>query len=352
MADLGPVPSRRNRGIRITISALACVALGLTGCARSSGTASSCSSAASVGASASSATASATSPKPSPSSTTPAPFAAVGKYGVGDAVTHPTCPVPPSQHRTFKAPGKVVPDLPELSRGTDHGAAADKWVYPASSVQKWVTTPTTAPKNKKIAFITFDDGPTASMTPRELTNLEQARVPATFFMITPQLQDVQTSLLRRSLRDGNALAIHSYSHDYHYLFHGSASDKATHVSCDDDWAVAQARDVLGAGYYASGFRYPGGHMSWHNLRPADAALGRRGASWIDWNAESGDAEANPPRTPSGMVAYLKKTMAEEGNPRVLVILNHDAADKRLTAESMPSLIRYLKAQGYSFGVMN
>lgn len=271
---------------------------------------------------------------------------------MGDAVTAPKCAVPPSDHRTFKAPNKVVPDLPELSRGTDHGAAADKWVYPTASVQKWVTKPETAPKNKKLAFITFDDGPTANITPRELTNLEQAKVPATFFMITPQLQDVPVSLLRRSLRDGNALAIHSYSHDYHYLFHGDATDKATHVTCDYDWAMAQARDVLGSGYYASGFRYPGGHMSWKNLAPTDAALAKRGVNWIDWNAMSGDAEAVQPTSVQGMVEELKKTMAEYGDPRVVVILDHDAADKKLTAESMPTLIQYLKKQGYQFGVMN
>lgn len=330
------------------------MALSAAGCGRTSGSA------------ASSATASATAPDTvrsqlkhemssarTPASASPEASGAVpGRYGVDDAVTHPNCPVPPSQHKAFTAPDKVVVDLPELSRGTDHGAAADKWVYPTASVQKWVVKPETAPRNKKLAFITFDDGPTATITPRELTNLEQAKVPATFFMITPQLQDVPVSLLRRSLRDGNALAIHSYSHDYHYLYHGGAADKVSHVTCDYDWAMAQARDVLGSGYYASGFRYPGGHMSWKNLAPTDAALAKRGVNWIDWNAMSGDAEAVQPTSVQGMVAELKKSMAEYGNPRVVVILNHDAAGKKLTAEAMPGMIQYLKKQGYQFGVMN
>ena len=43
--------------------------------------------------------------------------------------------------------------------------------------------------------------------------------------------------------------------------------------------------------------------------------------------------------------------AEYGTPNVLLILNHDAADKKVTAKSVPAMVKYLKSQGYELGVI-
>jgi len=211
--------------------------------------------------------------------------------------------------------------------------------------------PSTQPKNKKIVFVTFDDGPTTKFTGEQLDNLEKAGARATFFMIPPQMRDVGKNLLSRSLKMGNALAIHSYSHDYKYLYHGRAADKAKHIGCDWDWAMAQSRAILGSNYFSSAFRYPGGHMSWTNLSQADAALAKRGVGWIDWNAMSGDADAQRPTTVPGYLQMVKKSIKESNNPNVVVILNHDTYGKQMTAKAMPSILAWLKSQGYEFGVI-
>ncbi|MSS45051.1 polysaccharide deacetylase [Cutibacterium sp. WCA-380-WT-3A] len=275
-----------------------------------------------------------------------------GTYGVGAAVTKPNCPEPPSNYSPFQAPGTVVKDIDGLEPGTNHGTAADKYAYPASVVNQWLQKPSTQPKNKKIVFVTFDDGPTTKFTGEQLDNLEKAGARATFFMIAPQIRDVNKNMLTRSLKMGNALAIHSYSHDYKYLYHGSAADKAKHISCDWDWAIAQNRAVLGSDYFSSAFRHPGGHMSWSNLSQSDAALAKRGVSWIDWNAMSGDADVQRPTTVPGYLEMVKKSIKESDNPNVVVILNHDTFGKQMTAEAMPSILSWLKSQGYEFGVIS
>ena len=142
-----------------------------------------------------------------------------GTFGVGAAVTKPACPEPPSNYSPLKVPGTVVKDINGLESGTNHGTAADKYAYPASVVNQWLEKPSTQPKNKKIVFVTFDDGPTTKFTGEQLDNLEKAGARATFFMISPQIRDVNKNMLSRSLKMGNALAIHSYSHDYKYLYH-------------------------------------------------------------------------------------------------------------------------------------
>ena len=218
-------------------------------------------------------------------------------------------------------------------------------------MNQWLKKPSTQPKNKKIVFVTFDDGPTAKFTGEQLDNLEKAGARATFFMIAPQLRDVNKEMLSRSLKMGNALAVHSYSHDYNYLYPGHAAS-AKHISCDWDWATAQSRAILGSSYFSSAFRYPGGHMSWTKLSQADQALAKRGVAWIDWNAMSGDADVQRPKTVDGYLKMVKKTINESGDPNVVVILNHDTYGKQMTAEAMPSILKWLKSEGYEFGVIS
>ena len=49
---------------------------------------------------------------------------------------------------------------------------------------------------------------------------------------------------------------------------------------------------------------------------------------------------------------VKKTINESGDPNVVVILNHDTYGKQMTAEAMPSILKWLKSEGYEFGVIS
>ena len=68
-------------------------------------------------------------------------------------------------------------------------------------------------------------------------------------------------------------------------------------------------------------------------------------SWIDWNALSKDAEGKPLTSTDEAVQNLKETAAEYGTPNVLLILNHDAEDKKVTARSVPAMVKYLSRAG-------
>ena len=84
---------------------------------------------------------------------------------------------------------------------------------------------------------------------------------------------------------------------------------------------------------------------------ADPAMSERHMSWIDWNALSKDAEGKPLTSTDEAVQNLKETAAEYGTPNVLLILNHDAEDKKVTARSVPAMVKYLKSRGYELGVI-
>lgn len=284
---------------------------------------------------------------------------AVTRVAVTDptGMVTPTCQRPPSQQGrvplgpSFSAtPPNWGPDQ-QLQTGTNHSVQAAAWAHPAAQVAQWMRSKSTAVAHK-IAFLTFDDGPTGITTPEVLSILREKGVHATFFVIARQIGDVDAGLVRQAIADGNAVAIHSYSHNYHYLYpHRVAT--VTHVQCDLDWAEANLRAVLGAGYQTQAFRYPGGHMSWKGLGPSDAMLAQRGMTWIDWNAMSGDADATVPHgTADDLVNNVRRTARADGANAVQVVLSHDFYPNKLSVKALPRIIDDLKSAGFSFGIID
>lgn len=234
-----------------------------------------------------------------------------------------------------------------LQAGTNRNQAAGAYAYRAADVQRWIQTPGKGPQPaEKVVFLTFDDGPT-SMTPRTLDALKAAGVHATFFVIGSQVKGHEATL-QRAIAEGHAVAIHTFGHNYGYLYPGRTGN-ASRITADRDKAVAAVRQVLGAGYESAAYRYPGGHMSWKGLGPADAALAKQGVSWIDWNAMTGDAE--PAARRPGTVATMVAMASPPKGARVSVVLAHDTPDKALTLQSIPEIVKAYKAAGFTFGVI-
>lgn len=65
--------------------------------------------------------------------------------------------------------------------------------------------------NKKIIFLTFDDGPTPGVTPRVLDFLCQAGMKATFFCLGENIQKYP-DLAKRIVLEGHKIANHGFLH--------------------------------------------------------------------------------------------------------------------------------------------
>ena len=85
----------------------------------------------------------------------------------------------------------------------------------------WVVFPTTAyaaPRRPPVACsrglvaLTFDDGPSATVTPRLVRLLRRERVPATFFMVGTDV-DTHPEIVRMVDRAGLAIGNHSWAHE-------------------------------------------------------------------------------------------------------------------------------------------
>jgi peptidoglycan/xylan/chitin deacetylase (PgdA/CDA1 family) len=203
---------------------------------------------------------------------------------------------------------------------------------------------------KKVAYLTFDDGPSKTVTPQILDILKAENVHATFFLIGRYVDsdDASKKLVKREIEEGNAIGIHSYSHNYHYLFPNSKISVENCMS-DFDKTDKAIKNVLGQNFFTRAIRFPGGQDSWSKNDPegaekVDKALHEKGWYQIDWNAESGDAEGGH-KDAAQLTQEAIKTI---GKREKALILMHDTYGKEETAKALPGIIEYLKQQGYEF----
>ncbi|EKQ50888.1 MULTISPECIES: polysaccharide deacetylase family protein [unclassified Clostridium] len=207
---------------------------------------------------------------------------------------------------------------------------------------------------KKVVYLTFDDGPSETVTPQILDILKSENVHATFFLVGKAINESDTTknLVKRELADGNAIGNHTYSHNYTYLY---PNGKINLENCMSDFEKTNQilKDVLGQDFSTRAVRFPGGQMTWGKKDPKgvekmDAALHDKDYHQVDWNALSGDAEEGGPKNAAQLTQELIKTVT--GREKA-VILMHDTYGKEETAKALPGIIKYLKDQGYEFKIM-
>lgn len=193
---------------------------------------------------------------------------------------------------------------------------------------------------KKIAYLTFDDGPSSTNTPKILNILKKNNIKATFFVIG-NLAEENKDLIIREHADGNAIGNHTYSHVYNRIY---ANPKAfvDEIKKDEN----AIKSILGSSYKSKLIRFPGGSFG-PKLKPFRDEIIKDGYHFVDWNALDGDAEGtNVP--PAKLFIRLKETV---GAQKHVVVLMHDAYAKNTTVEILPQIIQYLKAQGYTFSTL-
>ena len=197
-----------------------------------------------------------------------------------------------------------------------------------------------ADTDKKICYLTFDDGPTKEVTPKVLEVLDQYDVKATFFVLGKMLE-ANRDIGRREFDEGHLLANHSYYHQYKELYATGDSFMA-----EIEKTQQLISEITGEEAFKL-IRFPGGG---HNAGTYAAQkqdykqlLKENGYYFVDWNCLNGDAEAAL-RSADELVARVKETAVGKN----LVILMHDAAAKKTTPDALGAIIEYLKGQGYEF----
>lgn len=106
----------------------------------------------------------------------------------------------------------------------------------------------------KRVFLTFDDGPSETVTPVVLDTLKKENIKATFFLLGSRVE-LNPELVKREYNEGHYLASHGYSHVYSQIY-------ASPQSVIDEYnrSVTAIRNAIGEQQYNPHlFRFPGGY---------------------------------------------------------------------------------------------
>lgn len=245
---------------------------------------------------------------------------------------------------------ETKPNPDDIMPGMNITYEADKYAVDAKDVQEMAND--TYKGDGKYVFLTFDDGPSNS-TEKILNILKEKDVYATFFVLGSSIEkdSKRQEYLKEEIKGGNAIANHSYSHDFKKLYPNNKLNIDTFMN-EFNKTNNIMKSILGEEFDCRVLRMPGGYGTRKyykdpSLQQFDNTLQEDGIVNVDWNALDGDAEGKP-YTTEEMLNYVKKTSKGKN---YVVILMHDAAGKEKTIEILPQIIDYYKSEGYEFKVI-
>ena len=191
------------------------------------------------------------------------------------------------------------------------------------------------------AYLTFDDGPSNSVTPLILDLLKEKNIKASFFLLGSRVE-LYPDIVKREYEEGHYLANHGYSHVYSSIYSSVESIQDEYTRTEN--AIQQA--IGNEEYKCHLFRFPGGSVGgpYASIKSqAIPILEEQEISYVDWNALTNDSAGS--KTKEKIIQNLVSTVGEKKN---VVILMHDAGDKILTYETLPEIIDFLIEKGYTF----
>ena len=165
---------------------------------------------------------------------------------------------------------------------------------------------------KKVAYLTFDDGPSETVTPKILDTLKAENVHATFFVVGKAVDEsnITKNLIKREVDEGNAIGNHTYSHNYNYLY-PNKTISVDNFMADVNKTNQSLKNILGENFSTRAIRFPGGHMTWKGMDSMDDAMKEKDYHQVDWNALTKDAEGEPKNAEQLKQELIKTVMVEK-----------------------------------------
>ena len=202
---------------------------------------------------------------------------------------------------------------------------------------------------KKVVYLTFDDGPSTTNTPEILDVLDRYNVKATFYTLGKSIEgnEEAKNILKETARRGHAIANHTYSHDYSYLYPNRTMNVDNIIS-DIEKNNSIMKEVLGEDFSTRVIRFPGGYWSWEGRTAMKESMEQNGYYNVDWNALNKDAEGKQ-KNADELLQSTKETVEALGpDADSIVLLMHDTYGKEETVKALPHIIEYYQEKGFEF----
>lgn len=228
--------------------------------------------------------------------------------------------VAPAAGTASATPGPVPArsELPAEARtALAIGAHAELAVRPAQRISRIAT-------RKKVAYLTFDDGPDPRWTPQVTKVLRKHKVKGTFFVVGNASQR-HPRMVRTLRSQGHVVANHSYSHPV--LTRQSSSAVRSQLQRTDR-AIGSSRC----------YRAPYGSVN----RRVDTVAGSLGTRYsVLWNVDSNDW-----RRPGATT--IANTVVRTTRPGSIILMHDGGGNRSQTVAALDQSITRLKKQGYTF----
>jgi len=175
---------------------------------------------------------------------------------------------------------------------------------------------------EKVIFITFDDGPSPTITPQVLDILDQFQAKATFFCVGENVQkypEVYEDILRRGHHTGN--------HTHNHLKGWTTNNKTYYAN------VEKAAELIRSNL----FRPPYGKIT-----PCQAYHLKREYQLVMWSVISYDFDARiSPET-------CLKNVVDNSRPGTIAVFHDSAKAAKNLIPTLPVYLETMSAIGYTF----
>ena len=206
----------------------------------------------------------------------------------------------------------------------------------------------TSTEAKHVCYLTFDDGPSKTVTPRILETLDKYNVKATFFVVGTAYLD-NLKLINDA---GHSIGLHSDTHEWSIYKNADAYFDDLQTLSDKVYDKIGVRSKL--------IRFPGGSSNTKSKKYSAGIMTKltkmvtdKGYIYVDWNVSSGDADKNNVSKDTIVNNVLKGAVKKNGEPyKNICVLMHDLGTKSTTADALPEIIEGLRALGYTFEGLN
>ncbi len=216
-------------------------------------------------------------------------------------------------------------------------------VVESPSNQLFGKTLVSGPRNARVVALTYDDGPNPPYTDELLSVLRAEHVHATFFLVGRAVA-VYPEVVRREVRDGNAIGNHTWGHDHLVLYDRSGLRRTLQRA---DRAIFAA-----TGEHTRIMRPPYGGRDWLVL----GEVRKLGYTPVMWSVPLADDWEDPPAPV--IAARILRYAGDgaiidlhDGNQGIVCAKLHAAprlCDRSADVAATRLIIEALKRQGYRF----
>lgn len=198
-------------------------------------------------------------------------------------------------------------------------------------------------EKKKVAYLTFDDGP-SEVTTLVLDTLKEKEVKATFFLVGEEITRERESIVTREKEEGHAIGIHTNTHKKCDLY-------TSYDSFFKDFKAAKEKIDLTTGDNVYIHRFPWGSNNGYLksfYKNVSQELKKQEIKSFDWNV-SGEDSLNDGISCNGIIKNVRKDYKKYSQP---IILLHDSNSTKNTALALGDIIDIIRKDGYEFDTLN